>query len=61
MSKVIGNSGIYKVYFEGKGTSEWVATFADEETYIKCLPILEEEMKSGGWEFITEAMDEEVS
>ena len=50
-----------KVYFEGKGTSEWVATFADEETYIICLPILEEEMKSGGWEFITESMDEEVS
>ena len=48
-----------KVYFEGKGTSEWVATFADEETYIKCLPILEEEMKSRGWEFLTESMDEE--
>ena len=49
MSKVIGNSGIYKVYFEGKGTEERVAPFADEETYIKCLPILEEEMKSRGW------------
>ena len=47
-----------KVYFEGKGTSEWVATFADEETYIKCLPILEEKMVTEGWESVTESIDE---
>ena len=47
-----------KVYFEGKGTAEWVATFTNEETYIKCLPILEEEMKNEGWEFITESIEE---
>ena len=50
--------GEVKVYFEGKGTSEWVATFADEETYIKCLPILGEKMVTEGWESVTESIDE---
>ena len=49
---------VVKVYFEGKGTSEWVASFADEETYIKCLPILEKKIKNEGWEFVTESMDQ---
>ena len=31
-----------KVFFESKNHSELVATFVDEETYIKCLPALEE-------------------
>ena len=33
-------TGIVEVYFESKGWSEIVATFIDEETYIKCLPAL---------------------
>ena len=34
-----------KVYFESKAHAELVATFEEEELYIKCLPILEEEAK----------------
>jgi hypothetical protein len=34
-------TGIIEVYFESKGWAEVVATFIDEETYIKCLPALE--------------------
>ena len=34
-------TGIIEVYFESKGCAEIVATFIDEETYIKCLPALE--------------------
>jgi len=33
--------GIVEVYFESNGCAEMVATFIDEETYIKCLPTLE--------------------
>tara|TARA_R110000765_G_scaffold310482_1_gene403781 strand:- start:231 stop:461 length:231 start_codon:yes stop_codon:yes gene_type:complete len=34
-------TGIIEVYFESKGCAEMVATFIDEDTYIKCLPALE--------------------
>lgn len=34
-------TGITEVYFESKGWAEMVATFIDEDTYIKCLPALE--------------------
>jgi len=30
-----------KVYFESKSTSEQIAWFEDEETYMACVPSLE--------------------
>ena len=48
-----------KVYFEAKGTSEWVATFADESTYMDCYPMLEKKKIEYGWENITESDEEE--
>ncbi len=50
-----------KVYFEGKGTTEWVATFADDSTYIDCYPILEQKMKEYRWENIVESVWEDVT
>ena len=44
-----------KVYFEAKGTLEWVATFADENTYMDCYPMLEKKKIEYGWENITES------
>ena len=30
-----------KAYFDSGKHTEWVATFNDEETYMKCVPVLE--------------------
>ena len=35
------NIGTVEVYFESRNHAELVATFQDENTYIKCLPVLE--------------------
>lgn len=49
-----------KVYFETSSYCEQVASFANEKTYIKCLPALEELMAEQNFEFITEDCDEHV-
>ena len=46
-----------KVFFESKNHSELVATFVDEETYIKCLPVLEELAKESRMT-VTESIEE---
>ncbi len=47
-----------KVYYESNSHSEEVATFNDEDTYIKCLPSLEAEAKKQGM-IVTESLVEE--
>ena len=46
-----------KVYAESRNHAELWATFEDEELYIRCLPILEQEAKKGGM-IITEEIDD---
>jgi len=47
-----------KVYFETDSTSEEVAIFHSESTYIACLPILEELAKQENWLRVTESVEE---
>tara|TARA_R110000782_G_scaffold96183_2_gene180636 strand:- start:4701 stop:4955 length:255 start_codon:yes stop_codon:yes gene_type:complete len=47
-----------KVYYESNSHAEEVATFNDEDTYIKCLPSLEAEAKKQGM-IVTESLVEE--
>jgi phage gp29-like protein len=49
-----------KVYFETPSYCEQVASFANEKTYIKCLPALEELKAEQNFELVTEACDEHV-
>jgi len=46
-----------RVYFERGYTSEEVAMFHDEETYIACLPRLEELARKQNWEQVTETIE----
>ena len=46
------------VYFETNSTAELVARFTDEETYMVCLPALEQLAKERRM-FVTESMEEE--
>jgi hypothetical protein len=46
-----------KVYFESNSHAELVATFENEEIYIKCLPILEKEAKDQN-QIITESIEQ---
>ena len=48
-----------KVYFEWKMIKVWVATFANESTYMDCYPMLEKKKIEYGWENITESDEEE--
>lgn len=45
------------VYFETNSYAEKVAEFADEQTYIRCLPSLEKLAKDQGM-IVTESMQE---
>lgn len=47
------------VYFETKGFgyTEQAATFEDEQTYLKCLPSLQEQARANGFEHVTESMN----
>lgn len=42
-----------EVYYESQSHAELIATFEDEETYNKCVPILEQDAKENGM-FLTE-------
>lgn len=45
------------VYFEMENWyCERVATFEDEETYLACLPALEELCKKHGFDFVSESI-----
>lgn len=44
-----------KVYFEVRGYSEMVAKFDTEETYMACLPSLEQLALQMGFDCVTEA------
>jgi hypothetical protein len=46
-----------KVYFESNNHAELVACFKDEDTYIKCLPILSKLAEDSGM-FITESCED---
>ena len=46
-----------KVYFESGYTSEEVAMFNDEETYIACLPSLKKLATKQKWERVTENIE----
>ena len=48
-----------KVYFETKTHAELIVCFADEETYINCLPALEKQAEKQGY-FITESIEEDT-
>lgn len=48
-----------KVYFETKGYAELVAIFADESTYMVCLPALESQALEQGFASVTESVIEE--
>jgi len=50
-----------KAYFDSGKHSEWVATFNDEETYMKCVPVLEKLAKESRMELVesTELEEEE--
>ena len=52
MSKVI-------VYFGTKSHTEHIATFNDEETYGKCIGVLEEYAKECRMELIESVIEEE--
>mgnify|MGYP003121662284 CR=1 FL=1 len=47
-----------KVYFERGYASEEVAMFYDNETYIACLPSLNELARKQKWERVTERVDD---
>ena len=47
-----------RVYFERGYTSEEVAMFHDEETYMACLPRLEELARKQKWERVTETIND---
>ena len=47
------------VYFESGYTSEEVAMFHDEETYMACLPSLEELARKQNWKRVTETIDDQ--
>ena len=38
----------YKVYFESRNHAELIATFEDEDIYIRCLPMLEKIAEESG-------------
>ena len=44
-----------KVYMESNVVSELVAVFEDEETYMACLPALENLKEKYNWDKITES------
>lgn len=46
------------VYFESSAHAEKVATFEDEDLYMACLPILEEEAKKARM-IVTESMEDQ--
>ena len=46
-----------RVYFERGYTSEEVAMFHDEETYMACLPSLEELARKQNWKQVTESIE----
>lgn len=46
-----------KVYFEHGTLSEHVATFADEEVHMACLPALEQLAKEQGYTDVTESIE----
>tara|TARA_R110002051_G_scaffold240151_3_gene300729 strand:- start:814 stop:963 length:150 start_codon:yes stop_codon:yes gene_type:complete len=47
-----------RVYFERGYASEEVAMFHDEETYMACLPRLEELARKQKWERVTETIND---
>lgn len=50
-----------KVYYESNSHAEEVATFNDEDTYIKCLPSLEADAKNLGMTVTESLVEEEVT
>jgi hypothetical protein len=47
------------VYFEAKAGAHVVAQFEGEETYMACLPVLEQLAKGKGY-IVTESVNEEL-
>ena len=47
-----------KVYFETSSYCEQVAAFENEETYVACIPALEQLMKKLNFEIMTESVDD---
>ena len=57
-AKETGKHYAVEVYFESRNHAELVATFQDENTYIKCLPVLELIAKENNF-IITESIKDE--
>jgi len=47
-----------KVYYEQAGYAQLVAYFDDENTYNKCIEVLEQDAQENNFEFITESINE---
>ena len=47
-----------KVYYEQSGYAQLVAYFDDENTYNKCIEVLEQDAKENNFEFITESVND---